>query len=133
MWVEEDPATFLAANTPILDVRAEAEFAQGHVQAATNIPILTDAERHQVGLCYKEQGAAAATELGHELVSGQTRDSRLQAWANYLSSEPKAVLTCWRGGQRSAIAQTWLSAAGVERPRLQGGYKRLRQVCLQTL
>jgi tRNA 2-selenouridine synthase len=32
---------------------------------------MTDYEREQVGICYKEQGEQAAVALGHELVSGQ--------------------------------------------------------------
>ena len=68
------------ADTAFLDVRAEGEFAKGSFPGATNIPILTDEERHLVGKCYKEEGKDAAVALGHRLVAGETKDRRVAAW-----------------------------------------------------
>lgn len=100
---------------------------------ATRLPILNDRERHAVGLCYKQQGPAAAQELGHSLVSGDTKKQRVEAWVSHLRQYPNAVLYCWRGGLRSQIAQEWLREAGVVRPRVRGGYKALRQTCIDIL
>ena len=36
-------------EAPMIDVRAEVEFAQGAFPGAVNIPILNDNERHLVG------------------------------------------------------------------------------------
>ena len=52
---------------PILDVRSEGEFAESHVPGFTNIPILDNSERHQVGLTYKNEGNEAAVKLGYAL------------------------------------------------------------------
>lgn len=100
---------------------------------SVRLPILSDDERHQVGLCYKREGAEAAVRLGHSLVCGDTKKQRVDSWVAHLRTHPDAVLYCWRGGLRSQIAQTWLGEAGVVRPRVQGGYKALRQSCLDIL
>ena len=40
---------------------------------------------------------------------------------------------CWRGGQRSGLAQQWLADIGVDVPRVAGGFKALRNACLKIL
>ena len=117
----------------ILDVRAPAEFAQGHMPGSVNIPILNDAERRQVGIAYKHEGNAAATALGHKLVAGDIREVRVKQWQQFCEARPDAYICCWRGGQRSQLAQAWLHAEGVDRPRIKGGFKALRQRCLEIL
>ena len=44
-------ADFLAAPAavPILDVRAPAEYAQGHIPGAVSLPLFTDEERARIG------------------------------------------------------------------------------------
>ena len=123
----------LAAATPLLDVRAPAEFARGALPGAVNVPLLDDDERRQVGITYKREGADAALALGHRLVSGAVRQARERAWLAFLRNHPDAWLTCWRGGQRSAIAQAWLRELGADVPRVPGGFKALRQICLDVL
>lgn len=118
-------------DTPFLDVRAESEFSTGAFPGSTNIPILNDDERHQVGICYKENGPESAETLGHQLVSGEVRETRLDRWVSFIEKNPNAHLYCWRGGKRSRIACEWLRAAGHEVPRIDGGYKYLRNVLLE--
>jgi tRNA 2-selenouridine synthase len=110
----------------LLDVRAEVEFADGHVPGSVNLPILTNPERHSVGLTYKTEGPDAAVRLGHALVDPH-RTERVAGWKQFLAAQPFPVLTCFRGGLRSEITQRWLAEAGLEVPRVHGGYKALRQ------
>lgn len=123
----------LARGVPLLDVRSPGEFARGAFPGAFNLPLLTDDERHQVGIRYKQAGGEAALELGHQLVSGDTRERRIAAWAAWAKQHPDGALYCWRGGLRSEIAQEWLDAAGCAVPRVAGGFKALRGFCLKTL
>ena len=118
-------------DIPFLDVRAESEFASGAFPLSTNIPILNDDERHQIGICHKESGQDAAEALGRQLVSGDTRANRVNEWVKYVESNANAHLYCWRGGKRSGIAGDWLREAGYEIPRIEGGYKSLRNALLE--
>ena len=128
-----DYNTILRDNVPVLDVRAPTEFQRGCIPNSTNLPILDDNERAQVGIAYKQQGNKAAVELGFSLVNGRVKSHRVNAWCRYLRTNPSALLTCWRGGQRSQIAQRWLTDAGFDVPRIDGGFKAIRQCSLGVL
>ena len=52
----------------IVDVRSESEFDDAHVPNAVNVPLLSDAERAEVGTLYKRRGPALARERGLEIV-----------------------------------------------------------------
>ena len=86
-----------------------------------------------MGTAYKQEGEQAALALGHQLVSGAVRESRIEAWCDFVAQHPDAYLACWRGGARSAIVQTWLAARSVDIPRVPGGYKALRRRCIEVL
>ena len=133
MATRADYASILRTNTPILDVRAPIEYAKGALPNSTNIPVLTDEERHRVGIEYKQHGNQAAVDLGFKLVDDSAKAERLQAWRNYLDAHSDALITCWRGGQRSQIAQQWLNDAGYSVPRIAGGFKAMRQCSLDVL
>ncbi len=124
--------TFAAVQQRLIDVRAPAEYQKGHLPHSINLPILNDDERARVGTTYKQVGNAAATALGHRLVSGQVKAARLQQWIDAARGHQVLVM-CWRGGARSQLAQTWLRDAGITVERVAGGYKTLRRQCLQAL
>ena len=123
----------LKTQPPLLDVRAPVEFRQGKLPNSFNAPILNDAEREQVGTTYKRDGHDAAVLLGHELVSGATRTQRIEQWQKYCLENTDAQIMCWRGGQRSALAQQWLAAQGLQRERVAGGFKAVRHGSLHVL
>jgi len=126
-------AHWLAQQRPAIDVRSPGEFAAGHLPDAVNLPILDDDERAQVGTAYRLEGPPAAHALGLRLVSGNVRDTRLANWIAFLQVNPDAYLYCSRGGARSRIAAQWLTSRGFTPIRVEGGYKALRQFCLQSL
>ncbi len=119
-------------DVPLIDVRAPVEFARGAFPNAINLPILNDEERKQVGICYKESGPESAVSLGHDLVSGDVKTQRVSAWLSQLEEHPDSQLYCFRGGQRSRIAYDWIKAEGIDVPRIEGGYKKLRSLLLST-
>lgn len=123
----------LTQRPPLLDVRAPAEFALGQLPNSFNAPILNDAERKRVGTTYKQQGHDAAVAVGHRLVKGVVKDQRIAQWREFCSEHPDAMVMCWRGGQRSALAQQWLAEAGLTQQRVSGGFKALRNACLTVL
>ncbi len=120
-------------KTPFLDVRAEGEFAKGCLPNSTNSPILNDEERHLVGICYKQKGQQAAIELGHQLVRGELKNTRIQNWCKLAASNPNTHIYCWRGGMRSNLTQKWMHDAGTDVPLIEGGYKALRRSLTEVI
>ncbi len=119
---------------PLIDLRAPIEFAKGAFINSVNLPIMMDEEREKVGICYKENGNEEATKLGHQLVSGDIKKERVQGWIEFLKSHPDALIYCFRGGQRSQIAQEWIyQESGIIVPRLAEGYKGFRNYLLSSL
>jgi len=119
----------------IIDVRSEGEFEKAHFGHTANIPILSDAHRHEVGLTYKIKGSEAAKALGHQLVSGDYKAELIDRWCETIESRPRqpALIFCWRGGLRSQLAQDWIYQNGREVIRVEGGYKALRHEALKVL
>lgn len=58
-------------DTPLLDVRAEDEYAKGSFPRSTSLPILKYEERRLVGTCYKQHGQQTAIKLRHRLICGE--------------------------------------------------------------
>ncbi|MDJ0877183.1 MAG: tRNA 2-selenouridine(34) synthase MnmH [Halieaceae bacterium] len=125
-------ALFLT-DVPLMDTRAPVEFARGAFPSAVNLPLMTDDERHAIGIRYKESGQAAAIELGHELVAGQEREARIQGWCDFARAHPEGYLYCFRGGLRSATARQWMRESGVDYPLVVGGYKAMRRFLIDEL
>ncbi|MFW3615693.1 tRNA 2-selenouridine(34) synthase MnmH [Billgrantia antri] len=129
----EPDLSLIRQERVLVDVRAPVEFAQGSLPGAVNLPLMDDEERRLVGIEYKQRGQQAAIELGQRLVSGGIREARIAAWQRLVEAHPDAVIYCYRGGLRSQIAQQWLADAGVERPRIRGGWKAMRQALCRRI
>ena len=119
----------------VIDVRTPAEFEQGHIIGATNLPLFTNDERVLVGTCYKQQGRQPAILLGFELIGGR--------WADYIrdvesllaitqNERKKVFVHCWRGGMRSGAMAWALTMYGFDVYVLKGGYKTYRRYCVDT-
>ena len=128
----DDFESVLRSDTPLIDARSPTEFAKGSLPTAVNLPLMNNDEREAVGRCYKEQGQDAAIRLGHELVAGNLREERVRAWQTFAARYPDGALFCFRGGMRSEIAQRWLQHAGVDYPRIKGGYKAVRRWLIEA-
>jgi tRNA 2-selenouridine synthase len=136
MQARPDTANYRAlflSDAPMMDMRAPAEFVHGAFPAAHSLPLMTDEERAQVGICYKQQGQSEAIKLGHELVAGGLRAQRLAGWREFARSHPEGYLYCFRGGLRSQTVQQWLRDEGIDYPLVKGGYKAMRRFLLEEL
>ncbi|WP_340638266.1 rhodanese-like domain-containing protein [Salinicola tamaricis] len=129
-FVEADLALL---KWPLIDVRAPIEFAAGALPGAINLPLMDDDERREVGIRYKLSGQEAAVALGNELVTGDLRERRLDAWEAALDAAPESIIYCFRGGMRSKISQQWLRQRGRPVPRIRGGWKAMRNALLGLL
>lgn len=119
----------LRSDYPVIDVRSESEFRQGHVRGAVNIPILNDHERKTVGTLYKQEGQKSAIKRGIELV-GPRLNSILETAERVTKGSP-ALVHCWRGGMRSNNFCWLIERIGIKTFALQGGYKSYRQGALR--
>lgn len=129
----DDYRALFLSPTPMMDMRAPAEFVRGAFPSALSLPLMSDDERAQVGICYKQRGQEAAIELGHQLVSGELKAQRLAQWSAFTEQHPQGYLYCFRGGLRSQTVQRWLRDAGIDYPLVIGGYKGMRRFLLEEL
>jgi len=142
--------TLLLNGTPLMDVRSPIEYAKGSVPFASNLPLMTDDERHEVGCMYKNEGEDAAVELGHSLVNGEIKAARVKGWVDFCRANPndsngsgmsggdadprQGHLFCFRGGLRSQTVQRWIEEeTGIHYPLVQGGYKAMRTFLMDEL
>ncbi|MGB7298299.1 MAG: tRNA 2-selenouridine(34) synthase MnmH [Burkholderiaceae bacterium] len=116
----------------IIDVRSPGEFAIDHLPGAVNFPVLSDAERAQVGTVNAEQSSFDANRLGAALVSGNI--SRLLSGPLATKSRQwRPLVYCWRGGNRSGSLATVLARIGYRTQVLDGGYRAYRRWVVQNL
>ena len=134
---------FLAAEGPLIDLRTPAEFGQGHIPGATNLPLFDNDERAEIGTLYKQQGRQAAVLRGLALVGPRMESlgtALLAALAEHRTASSAAAhphiapclrLHCWRGGMRSGSV-AWL-ARQLDLPvlLLEAGYKAYRRWVLE--
>ena len=120
-------------EVPMMDMRAPLEFTKGAFPQVVSLPLMDDRERQKIGTSYKRDGQEAAIALGHRLVSGKVKEQRMQRWLEFAANNPDGLLYCFRGGLRSQTVQQWLAEAGIVVPRIEGGYKALRQFLLSEL
>lgn len=111
----------------LVDARSPAEFAQGTIPGAVNVPLFDDAERAEVGTVYKQQGKSVARKLGIKLVAPKIPALMDAVEAALATRRPPVVVFCWRGGLRSHSLTTFLNLAGIPARQLQGGHKAFRR------
>jgi len=122
----------LPAYPERIDVRSPAEFAVDHIPGAVNLPVLTDAERAEVGTLHSQVSAFAARKQGAALVARNIAGivethciSKPRDWA--------PVVYCWRGGKRSAALAHVLNEIGWRAVQLDGGYRTWRRHVVTAL
>ncbi|MES1159589.1 MAG: rhodanese-like domain-containing protein, partial [Bacteroidota bacterium] len=119
----------LQPSCPVADVRTPAEFEQGHIPGAFNLPLFSNEERVQVGTTYKQQSREAAILLGFDLAGPKWSGFIQQA----LQKAPswKITLHCWRGGMRSGAMAWALDLYGFQVYLVEGGYRNYRRWVLR--
>ncbi|UFH52654.1 tRNA 2-selenouridine(34) synthase MnmH [Spirosoma sp. KNUC1025] len=118
---------FLGLNlaVPLADVRTPAEFEQGHIPGAFNLPLFSNEERVQVGTTYKQVGREEAILLGFDLTGSKW--SGFIKRALVMAPDKKIGVHCWRGGMRSGAMAWALDLYGFEVYLIEGGYKQYRR------
>ncbi len=109
----------------IIDVRSPSEFAIDHVPGAVNHPVLSDAERMEVGTIYKQVSAFEAKKVGAAMVA-RNIGAHIDASFRDKPKGWKPLIYCWRGGARSGAMAHILRSIGWSALQLEGGYKSWR-------
>jgi tRNA 2-selenouridine synthase len=116
----------------IVDVRSEAEFAEDHIPGAISCPVLTDAERAEVGTMDRQQSSFEAKRRGAAYVARNIAKHLEQSFADKPRSW-KPLVYCWRGGNRSGAMTHILGRVGWQARQLEGGYRAFRRAVLADL
>lgn len=120
----------LRTELPVVDVRSEKEFADGHIPGAVNLPILNNDERVAVGTDYRLKGQSEAIKTGFRLVGPRFLEIINQA--ERLAAGKELLVHCWRGGMRSSNFCQILGMARIQTHQLEGGYKTYRERALAS-
>ena len=123
------PEGGVAPSHRLIDVRAPVEVARGALPGVVSLPLMTDGERHAVGVEDAQAGQDAAMALGWTL-AGPHLPERTAAWRRVVETGPTAV-TCWRGGLRSRLTLELIDRPDVAR--VTGGYKAIRTLLARGL
>lgn len=117
-----------------LDVRSPSEYLKGHIPNALNIPILDDAQRHEVGSIYKMASVDEAKAVGIRFGS-QKLDQFYHTISELKKEKPhhKIIFYCARGGYRSKSVALFMRGIDVPVYWLSGGYKAYRQCVLKKI
>jgi tRNA 2-selenouridine synthase len=120
----------LREDLPVLDVRSQREFAEGHIKDAVNIPLLNDEERIAVGTDYRKKGQAEAIKTGFRLVG--PRFLEIINHTETVAAGRETLVHCWRGGMRSSNFCQVVGMAKIETHQLKGGYKAYREEAMKS-
>jgi tRNA 2-selenouridine synthase len=120
------PSLRAAGFDAIIDVRSPAEYAEDHIPGAISMPVLSDAERAQVGTIYTQESPFKARKIGAALVArNAARHIETQLMGHDGGWRP--LVYCWRGGQRSGSFASILQQIGWRTQVLEGGYRTWRR------
>jgi tRNA 2-selenouridine synthase len=120
----------LRKSLPVVDVRSQGEFQEGHIRAAINIPLLNNEERIAVGTDYKQKGQQQAIKTGFRLVGPRLLDIINET--EKVTDKKELLVHCWRGGMRSNNFSQFVGMAGIKTHALKGGYKVYRHQALES-
>ncbi len=130
MIISIEDFLLLRKELPIIDVRSQGEFQDGHIRSAINIPLLNNEERVAVGTDYKQKGQKEAIKTGFRLVGPRLLD--IVNEAERVAQDKELLVHCWRGGMRSNNFSHFVGMAGVKSHTLNGGYKVYRHHALES-
>lgn len=121
----------------IIDVRSPDEYRHSHIPTAYNFPVLNDDEFKQIGTLY-HQDSLQAKILGASLACKNIallleKIASQKQIAQLFSHKNKILIYCARGGKRSQALYEVLKNLDLQVFKLQGGYKRYRQLVLHNL
>ena len=127
-----DAIAQLAGFSAVIDARSESEHAEDRLPGAVNWPVLSDAQRADIGTQYKQASPFDARKRG-AVMAARNIASHIETRAADLPRSWKPLVYCWRGGQRSGSLALVLGEIGFQVHVLEGGYREFRRAVLAEL
>ncbi|MBU3724641.1 MAG: tRNA 2-selenouridine(34) synthase MnmH [Burkholderiaceae bacterium] len=115
----------------VIDVRSPDEWAIDHLPGAINVPVLSNAERAEIGLLYKSS-PFEAKKRGAAMVARNIA-ATLEGHFAHQPKDWRPLVYCWRGGNRSNAMATILQRIGWRVSLLTGGYLAYRRFVIEDL
>lgn len=128
---DAEPAT-LSGFDVIVDARSPGEFAVDRIDGAVNLPVLSDAERAEVGTIYVQDSRFNARRIGAAYVARNVGRHLQTAMADWPPAQ-RVLVYCWRGGMRSNAMAVILAQVGWRTSVLSGGYRTYRRRVVRRL
>ena len=119
-------AGVLTGFDALLDARTPSEFAEDHLPGALSTPVLSDAERAEVGTLYKQVSPFEAKKVGGALVAKNVA-AHVERHFRDKPKDWRPLVYCWRGGKRSGAMAHILREIGWDAATLEGGYRAYRR------
>lgn len=114
-------------NILLIDARSEKEFEESSIPFSKNFPVLTNSERHNVGLIYKNYSQSAALWLAMEYANPKSES--LKNFLDENNAAQKIIFVyCWRGGGRSGYLSKMIFDLGFKASALTGGQRSYRKL-----
>lgn len=127
----ESAASQWLAFDAVIDVRSPGEFAIDHLPGAINVPVLSNAERAEIGLLYKSS-PFEAKKRGAALVARNIATALEECFAQQ-PRHWRPLVYCWRGGNRSNAMAGVMQRIGWKVSVLTGGYLAYRRFVTEDL
>ena len=116
----------------VIDVRSPSEFAEDRLPGAISLPVLSDAERAEVGTIYTREDRFRARRVGAAHVARNAARHIETALADR-GGGWRPLVYCWRGGQRSGAFAVILAQIGWRVGVVEGGYRAWRRMISRRL
>ena len=111
----------------VIDVRSPSEFAEDHLPGAISLPVLSDAERAEVGAIYVRVDRFKARRIGAAMVA-RNAAAHIEERLADRGGGWRPLVYCWRGGQRSGAFASILEQIGWRVGVVEGGYRSWRRL-----
>ena len=132
-YVLDSPAALRAAPfDEVIDVRSPSEFAEDHLPGAISLPVLSDAERAEVGTVYVREDRFKARRIGAAMVA-RNAAAHIEDRLADRGGGWRPLVYCWRGGQRSGAFASILEQIGWRVGVVEGGYRAWRRLVSELL
>jgi tRNA 2-selenouridine synthase len=109
----------------VIDARSPREYAEDHIPAAVNLPVVNDTEYAEVGTLHRTDTHRAYL-LGVEYSLRNIADHIRDTISRY-PRRARILVYCFRGGKRSELWASALRIIGFRPDVLRGGWKKYRE------